>query len=138
MIQIKFSRNFRVDPKKYRDGVYLIFLRFKDRGLKFLKKYPPQRNPDTNYERGFGVRPNQRVSEDLGARWAGEIHRGNGEIRIDFGNNASYAPFVQSLQYQADIHKDWWQTDEQMIDIYLPMLESDFIKFLPNMIIVDN
>ena len=137
MLQVKVTRNFKIDPKKYRDGIYLIFLRFKDRGLKFFKKYPTQRNPDTKYERGFGVRPNQRVSEDLGARWTGEITRGNGEIRIDFGNNASYSPFVQSLQYQADVHRDWWQTDEQMIDIYLPMLEDDFLKFLPSAIIVD-
>lgn len=137
MIQVKFTRNFRIDPTKYRNGIYLIFLRFKDRGLKFLKKYPPQRNPDSTYERGFGVRPNQRISEDLGARWTGEITRGQGEIRIDFGNNASYAPFVQATGYQAEIHQDWWQTDEQMIDLFLPGLEDDFVKFLPNYIVVD-
>lgn len=131
MLQVKFSRNFKLDPKGVKGVVYQVFNRTKDRGLKFLKKYPPQRNPETKYERGFGVRPNQRVSEDLGARWIGSIVATSSEIRIDFGNNATYAPFVQSLQYQADIHREWWQTDEEMIDRFLPEIENDIIKFLP-------
>lgn len=135
MLQVKFSRNFKLDPKGVRGVVYQVFNRTRSRGLKFLKRYPPQRNPNTTYERGFGVRPNQRISEDLGARWIADLIQSGSEIRIDFGNNASYAVYVQSLQYQAEIHQDWWQTDEEMIDRFLPEMENDIIKFLPSAIV---
>lgn len=129
------TKNFTFDPAKVNRTIYAVFLRFKDRGLKFFKKYPPQKNPDSKYERGFGFRPNQRVSEDLGARWVSEILYGSGFVRIDFGNNASYSPFVHAEGLQAGIHQDWWQTDQQMIDLFLPQLEDDFVKFLPNAIV---
>jgi len=135
MIQVKFFRNFKLDPKKVDRTVYAVFLRLKDRGLNFLKKYPPQRNPNTKYERGFGVRPNQRVSEDLGARWNAEISYSASAVRVDFGNNASYSPFVMAKQYQADIHRDWWQTDEDMIELFQPQLTDDLVRFLPQAII---
>lgn len=135
MLQIKFNRNFRFDPYKVNRTIYAIFLRFKDRGLKYFKKYPPQKNPDSKYERGFGIRPNQKISEDLGARWNADIVYGSGFVRIDFGNNASYAPFVHAEGMQAEIHQNWWQTDSQMIDLFLPQLENDFVNFLPSAIV---
>lgn len=131
------SRNFKFDPTKVNRVIYTIFLRFKDRGLKYFKRYPPQRNPDSNYERGFGIRPNQHLSEDLGARWAAEIVFGNNQVKIDFGNNASYSPFVHAEGLQAEIHQGWWQTDQDMINLFLPELENDFIKFLPSAVVSD-
>lgn len=108
------------------------------RALQFMKQYPPQRNPDSVYVRGFGIPPNQRVSEDLGARWVKKLQQKARKTILIIGNNASYAQYVQSRELQAQIHRDWWQTEYDMIDQLFPILIDEFERFLPTAIVTRN
>lgn len=134
-IVARVSRNFALKPSNFFQIANVLLNNFGDRCLDFIKSYPAQRNPDTDYVRGFGIPPNQRTSEDLGARWNKKISRRNTAIILDIGNNASYAQYVQSLIDQASIHRDWWQTDNDMIEQLYPGLQNEFIQFLPGSIV---
>lgn len=112
------------------DLVETAFSTYGDRMVAYMKKYPPQRNPETNYIRGYGVQGGKRTSEDLGARWNKRIVRRKKSLLMDIGNNASYGPFVQSLLLQASIHRDWWQTEQDMVDEFLDGMMSDLDRGL--------
>ena len=93
-----------------------------------IAKYPPSTianspgRPGGWYERGWGSRykrldgvvTGKKTSETLGRRWTtGEKNAGLTQI---VGNNASYAPYVQSKEKQARFHKArGWLTDEQVL-----------------------
>lgn len=94
--------------------------------IRFLKDYPSQRNPNTDYVRGFGFPPNRRVSENLGSQWGYKYSHKDTRVF----NNASYSGYVQRLEFQAEIHQDWWQTDQDAIDSVLP----DELERLENII----
>ena len=75
---------------------------------------PPGRNGYSWYERGFGTRTITGeawpTSETLGRRWTHEVSADG--RRGEVGNNASYAPQVQSEEMQLAFHKrNGWKTD---------------------------
>ena len=134
MFSLKFTRNFRLDRDQAWQDVTFLMSNFGSRGLQYLKKYPPQRNPRSEYVRGFGYPP-IRTSEDLGPRWNKSVKRTKKGVLLTIGNNASYAQYVQSRQLQAGIHRNWWQTEEDMIELLFPDLLDEFARFLPVFIV---
>lgn len=75
---------------------------------------PPGNNGYSWYERGFGTRTMTGLafptSETLGRRWTTEVT--DGGRRGVVGNNASYAPEVQSAEQQKAVHaRNGWKTD---------------------------
>lgn len=90
-----------------------------------IAQYPPASaanspgNGYSWYERGYGTRTRTGrgypTSETLGRRWTHEV-AANGQ-RGTVGNNASYAPYVQSLAKQASFHAArGWLTDEGVVE----------------------
>jgi hypothetical protein len=138
MLKVIFRRNFNLNPTVTIRIASTLFENFGARALTFLKRYPPQRNPNTRYVRGFGYPPNRRVSEDLGVRWNKQLIVKRRQISLIIGNNASYAQFVQSRQLQAEIHQNWWNTEEDMIESLYPQLQDEFAEFLPVYILSGN
>ena len=136
MFQVKVRTNFTLDRGASKKTAKFILGNFGNSALQYMKKYPGQKNPDSKYVRGFGTPPN-RTSEDLGARWTSKVTSKSNTITLIIANNASYAQWVQSRFLQAEVHKDWWQTEQDMIDELLPDLLSQFAKHLPSFIILN-
>ena len=95
-----------------------------------MAQYPSQR-PGSRYVRGQGMANAQgvvthRTSENLGKKWTSKVEQGNGIIRGRVGNNASYAPLVQSYRFQARIHRGLWQTDRYVMDTEYRTIVRDF------------
>lgn len=84
-----------------------------------MKVYPPP-PPGSTYVRGLDPR-----SERLGQRWTHQVVMGGDFVRGEIGNNASYAPWVQSSEFQARIHRGRWTTDEDALREVLPKLQDD-------------
>ena len=80
-----------------------------------MAQYPAQR-PNSSYRR----------TGTLGRKWTSKIEQSNGIIRGKVGNNASYAPLVQSYQLQARIHRGLWQTDRYVVDTEYRTIVRDF------------
>jgi hypothetical protein len=108
-----------------------------------IAEYPPSSsaNSPSNgyswYERGFGTRTRTGrawpTSETLGRRWTHDVSA-DGK-RGEVGNNASYAPYVQSAEKQAAFHgRRGWLTDEKMAekeqDKVLIFFEGEFEELL--------
>lgn len=73
--------------------------------------YPPQPK-GSRYIRGYGF-PGHPTSEHLGQRWTTSKERTATSLTIKIGNNASYAPLVQSARFQTRQHRrTGWRTDE--------------------------
>jgi hypothetical protein len=111
-----------LEPPMYR-AVYRL--------QKYMATYPRQRNPDTRYVRGRGWANKEGVvkrltSEHLGKRWTVRVEASSGGLQGKVGNNASYAPWVQSARFQARTHQGWWQTDMDAIRIHRPAIVKDF------------
>ena len=70
---------------------------------KRMKKYPPEK-PESTYQR----------TKLLGQSWTTQT-RDKG-FTVIVGNNVEYGPFVQSQKDQAWMHKDFWHTDEQVVE----------------------
>lgn len=68
-----------------------------------MKVYPPQR-PTTYVRTGR-----------LGRSWTTRKIREPGAVGRQVGNVTEYGPWVQSKDLQAWMHRDWWQTDEEVI-----------------------
>lgn len=94
-----------------------------DRGamsvIEGMKPYPPP-PPESRYVRGAPPH-----SEKLGSRWTSRRIRGEGYIGRAIGNNASYAPWVQSSELQARVHQGRWQTDQAIMERELPGIVTD-------------
>lgn len=112
-----------LEPPMYR-AVYRL--------QKYMATYPRQRNPKTRYVRGRGWadksgKVKNLTSEHLGKRWTAKVRRdGVGGLTGTVGNNASYAPWVQSHRFQAAVHRGWWQTDRMAISEYRSAIVRDF------------
>ena len=89
-----------------------------------MKPYPPP-PPNSRYVRGAPPH-----SEKLGSRWTSRSISGAGFVGREVGNTASYAPFVQSAERQATIHRGRWQTDEQVIEREMPAVIADVRRSL--------
>lgn len=98
----------------------------------YMAVYPAQKNPKTRYVRGRGWadadgKVRHYTSEHLGKRWTTKVESlGNGGVQGKVGNNASYAPYVQSKKWQAFVHKGWWQTDRDAIRDLRGVIVRDF------------
>ena len=88
-----------------------------------VKQYPPE-PAGTKYRRGQDPR-----SEDLGGRWTGRVTPDAAAVLGKVGNNASYAPWVQSHQFQAR-HMSHWKrhTDLAIIDKNRKAIVDDFAR----------
>ena len=80
-----------------------------------MAQYPAQRT-NSSYRR----------TGTLGRKWTSKIEQGNGSITGKVGNNASYAPLVQSYRFQARIHRGLWQTDRYVVDTEYRTIVRDF------------
>ncbi len=95
-----------------------------------LQEYPPPR-PGSRYVRGRGMADADGVvrrltSEQLGKRWTTKVSASSTELVGTVGNNASYAPFVQSRQFQARVHRGRWPTDASVMNRNAPAIVRDF------------
>ena len=69
-----------------------------------LASYPAP-IPDSPYRR----------TGTLGREWTTDVNRHYGGVRGTVGTNTEYAPWVQSQNFQAWMHKGRWLTDEGAI-----------------------
>ena len=95
-----------------------------------LQEYPPVR-PGSRYVRGKGWADANGVvtrltSEKLGQRWTTKVTVSSTELVGRVGNNASYAPFVQSRQFQARVHQGRWLTDAGAMNRNADAIVRDF------------
>lgn len=95
-----------------------------------MQEYPPQR-PGSRYVRGRGMADANgvvahRTSQQLGKRWTTKVAQAGAYLEGKVGNNVTYAPFVQSRQFQARIHRGRWQTDAQVVDRLSRTIVGDF------------
>jgi len=90
-----------------------VMVRSLARIRKPLKVYPP-RPPNSTYRR----------TDQLMKAWTSLIEKGG--FRGVVGNNTKYAPFVQSAERQAWMHKGHWQTDEDVIESVQDRIVKDF------------
>lgn len=79
-----------------------------------MKVYPPP--PSGSRYRRTGT---------LGRRWATRPIREVGAVGREIGNNTRYAPFVQSDEFQAYMHRGQWQTDAQVLRREAPAIVRD-------------
>lgn len=96
----------------------------------YMKVYPPVR-PGQRYVRGRGMPDADGIvrrltSEQLGKRWTTAIKQEGQYLVGNVGNNASYAPFVQSRQFQARVHRGRWRTDVQAMNENAGVIIGDF------------
>lgn len=99
----------------------------------FIAQYPLASEANTPYqrrwyERGYGPKwmrkdgsvKGLKTSETLGRKWS-VVARSDTEVVV--GNNASYAPFVQSAEKQANFHRQrGWRTDDMAIKETAPKI----------------
>lgn len=52
----------------------------------------------------------------LGRRWTTQIDETPNKVIGRVGNNTEYAPWVQSRQFQAGIHRGRWQTEQDVAE----------------------
>lgn len=87
-----------------------------------MAHYPPPR-PSSSYER----------TGDLGAGWTTEAPDVQGfGLNASLVNQVSYAPFVQSEEQQAAIHRGYWQTDAQVLEASVEEIGMDFLSAIEN------
>lgn len=70
-----------------------------------MKEYPIQ-DAESRYVR----------TGTLGRRWTNRVQMSNNGIIGTVGNNTEYAPWVQSRQFQAAVHRGRWQTAEDVLE----------------------
>lgn len=99
----------------------------------YIAKYPPFTDANVPnqrrwYQRGWGTKwlrkdgsvNGVQSSETLGRRWTVSPR---GPLEVVVGNNASYAPYVQSAEKQAHFHKSrGWRTDQMAIEKTTPAI----------------
>ncbi len=95
-----------------------------------MQEYPPQR-PGSRYVRGRGMANaagivEHKTSQQLGKRWTTKVFQEGAYLTGKVGNNVTYAPFVQSRQFQARIHRGRWQTDAQVVNRLARTIVGDF------------
>ncbi len=99
-------------------------------GTKHLR--PPMQRAVYRLQARMAQYPAQRTNSSyrrtgtLGRKWTSKIEQGNGSITGKVGNNASYAPLVQSYRFQARIHRGLWQTDRYVVDTEYRTIVRDF------------
>lgn len=79
-----------------------------------MKVYPTARS-ESRYRR----------TGTLGRRWTTRRISAPGMVGREVGNNTEYAPWVQSSELQAYMHRGVWQTDEDVIRREAPGIVRD-------------
>ena len=97
-----------------------------DKALKLIERemkiYPDQR-PGSKYRRTLQLKkhwttaPIQETANGLIGKVGNNVEDANGN---------PYAPFVQSQQFQAQVHRGRWQTDAQVLNQERPTIERYF------------
>ena len=80
-----------------------------------MQEYPTQRVGST-----------YRRTGTLGRLWTTRVQQNSGYLEGKVGNRVKYAPFVQSRQFQARIHRGRWQTDERVVNLNARTIVRDF------------
>jgi hypothetical protein len=80
-----------------------------------MQEYPTQRKGST-----------YRRTGTLGRKWTVRVKQDGAELVGTVGNNTRYAPFVQSRQFQARVHRGRWQTDAQVMNQNARAIVDDF------------
>ena len=80
-----------------------------------MADYPPQKR-NTGYRR----------TGTLGRRWTTDVRSDHGGLTGRVGNNTEYGPWVQSERFQAWMHRDYWQTDEEVLEYNEDRIVDDF------------
>lgn len=83
----------------------------------YMAKYPPER-PGQTYRR----------TKTLGRTWTHVVQKSLLGVSTIVGNVTPYAPDVQSIERQADIHKGRWQTDQDAINDLAPWAVEQVVK----------
>jgi hypothetical protein len=77
-------------------------------------------------------KPTSHRDGTLGKAWTVTVVQKPGSIESQVSNRVSYAPWVQNYQFQARMHRNYWQTDREVIEKRAP----DIIALLNNRIIL--
>lgn len=67
-----------------------------------------------------------RRTGTLGRSWTTKVDRTPGWIEGKIGTKLEYAPYVQSQERQARVHRRRWQTDVRVLDSNRSAIEADF------------
>jgi hypothetical protein len=71
---------------------------------RYMATYPPA-----------PARSKYKRTGTLGRRWTTKVESTGDGVIGKVGNNTEYGPLVQSKKFQADVHKNRWQTDADAI-----------------------
>jgi hypothetical protein len=86
-----------------------------------MKVYPVAR-PESKYRR----------TKTLGRRWTRKVTQSPNGVTGIVGNNTTYAPWVQSSQFQAWMHQGRWTTDKQAIEMHTDTIVERFRRAIHN------
>jgi hypothetical protein len=84
-----------------------------------ISKYPP-------------AKPTSRRDGTLGKEWTTKVQLSGDTLEGKVGTNIIYAPWVQSSRFQAWMHKEWWQTDEDVMRASVSDIEHLFNTHIAN------
>lgn len=93
---------------------------------------PPMQRAVLRIQRDMQEYPIQRVGSTyrrtgtLGRLWTTRIQQSGQYMEGKVGNRVKYAPFVQSRQFQARVHRGRWQTDERVVNLNARTIVRDF------------
>lgn len=93
---------------------------------------PPMLRSVLRIQRDMQEYPTQRIGSTyrrtgtLGRKWTVRVQQNGPYLEGKVGNNTRYAPFVQSRQFQARIHRGRWQTDERVVNLNARKIVADF------------
>lgn len=93
---------------------------------------PPMQRAVLRIQRDMQEYPTQRVGSTyrrtgtLGRLWVTKVYQEGAYLTGKVGNRVRYAPFVQSRQFQARIHRGRWQTDERVVNLNARTIVRDF------------
>lgn len=92
----------------------------------------PMQRSVLRIQRDMQEYPTQRVGSlyrrtgTLGRLWVVKVYQEGAYLTGKVGNRVKYAPFVQSRQFQARIHRGRWQTDAQVVNRLARTIIGDF------------
>ena len=93
---------------------------------------PPMNDAVNEIQRRMQVYPVRPASSyvrtgTLGRRWTNKITTNRSGVRGVVGNNTEYAPWVQSGDFQAWMHRGYWKnTDTKVMEMLRPYIMDKF------------
>jgi hypothetical protein len=97
----------------------------------------PPAIPGSLYRRGFGMANSRgivrrKTSEQLSKHWTRKVKASPNGVMGIVGTNVTYAPWVQSHQFQARIHRGRWGTDRKAIEKHRDEIVERFRRAIHN------